>query len=211
MCGFTITNQKNIEIPNILKCRGPDNFSKIKFNDLSFNFARLKIRDLSDKSNQPLVNDRYIISFNGEILNTESLSKQFKLSGEFESDTLFLIEYLNKYKHDLSLFDLIRGFYSLVVYDKKNKNFLIARDYLGIKPLYLKKQDGIFEISSVPTRKFHKETNSENFNKLIKYRFLDYSTKNDLYEGIEIPPGFNKWLSLEEILDFNFVNFSFDR
>jgi len=74
---------------------------------------------LSDKSNQPLVNDRYIVSFNGEILNIEYLKKQFKISGKFESDTLFLIEYLNKYKHDLSLFDSIRGFYSLVVYDKK--------------------------------------------------------------------------------------------
>ena len=77
MCGFTISSQKNIEISEILKCRGPDNFSKVEFDDISFNFARLKIRDLSDKSNQPLVNDRYIVSFNGEILNIESLKKQW--------------------------------------------------------------------------------------------------------------------------------------
>ena len=80
MCGFTISNQKNIEISNLLKCRGPDNFTKIEFDDISFNFARLKIRDLSDKSNQPLVNDRYIVSFNGEILNIEYLKKQFKIT-----------------------------------------------------------------------------------------------------------------------------------
>tara|TARA_X000001036_G_scaffold285702_1_gene265448 strand:+ start:6687 stop:8402 length:1716 start_codon:yes stop_codon:yes gene_type:complete len=208
MCGFTISSQKNVEISEILKCRGPDNFSKIEFDDISFNFARLKIRDLSDKSNQPLVNERYIVSFNGEILNIESLKKQFKISGEFESDTLFLIEYLNKHKDELSLFDSIRGFYSLVVYDKKNKNFLIARDYLGIKPLYLEILDEEFTLSSVPTRKFHKELNSGNINKLITYRFLDYKTKNEIFDGIEIPPGFNKWLSLEEILNFNFINFN---
>ena len=115
MCGFTIGNQKNIEISNLLKCRGPDNFTKIEFDDISFNFARLKIRDLSDKSNQPLVNDRYIVSFNGEILNIESLKKQFKISGEFESDTLFLIEYLNKHKDNLSLFDSIKDFLLVVM------------------------------------------------------------------------------------------------
>lgn len=208
MCGFTISNQKNIEISNLLKCRGPDNFTKIEFDDISFNFARLKIRDLSDKSNQPLVNDRYIVSFNGEILNIEYLKKQFKISGKFESDTLFLIEYLNKYKHDLSLFDSIRGFYSLVIYDKKNEKFLIARDYLGIKPLYLKILDEEFTLSSVPTRKFHKEINSENINKLIKHRFVDYKTKSEIFDDIEIPPGFNKWLTLEEIVNFNFVNFN---
>lgn len=208
MCGFTISSQKNLDISEVLKRRGPDNFSKIEFDDINFNFARLKIRDLSDKSNQPLVNDRYIISFNGEILNIESLKKQFNISGEFESDTLFLVEYLNKQKDDLSLFDTIRGFYSMVVYDKKNKNFLLARDYLGIKPLYLEIIDKEFTLSSVPVRKFHKKINSENLNKLIKYRFLDYKTKNEIYDRIEIPPGFNKWLTQEEIGNFNFVNFN---
>jgi len=118
------------------------------------------------------------------------------------------MEYLNKHKDDLSFFDSIRGFYSLVVYDKKNKNFLVARDYLGIKPLYLKILDEEFTLSSVPTRKFHKEINSENINKLIKHRFVDYKTKSEIFDDIEIPPGFNKWLTLEEIINFNFVNFN---
>jgi len=163
---------------------------------------------LSDKSNQPLVNDRYIVSFNGEILNIEYLKKQFKISGKFESDTLFLIEYLNKYKHDLSLFDSIRGFYSLVVYDKKKWKIFDCKRLPWNKTFIFKILDEEFTLSSVPTRKFHKEINSENINKLIKHRFVDYKTKSEIFDDIEIPPGFNKWLTLEEIINFNFVNFN---
>ena len=96
----------------------------------------------------------------------------------------------------------------MVVYDKKNKNFLIARDYLGIKPLYLEILDEDFTLSSVPVRKFHKEIDAEDRNKLIKDRFLVYNTKNEIFDDIEIPPGFNKWLTLKEIINFNFVNFN---
>ena len=150
MCGFLITNFKNIKNQNkILHHRGPDNFRSFSIDGINFNFNRLKIVDLNNRSNQPFIYDKYILVYNGEIYNyLEIKEKLKKLNYKFKtsSDTeVLLFSYIQWGKKCLKMFE---GMFSFCIYDKSKKEFFIARDAFGIKPLFYYFNQKQFIISS---------------------------------------------------------------
>jgi asparagine synthase (glutamine-hydrolysing) len=123
--------------------RGPDSNGVWKEEDNKYitGFVRLAIRDLSPLGNQPMVSDcgNYVISFNGEIYNTEFL--KLKLSGfniQFKSttDTEVLL-YLLKHYSPNEILPILDGIFSFSFYDKVNHKLILARDKVGTKPLYV--------------------------------------------------------------------------
>lgn len=126
--------------------RGPD--AQGMWNDgLAYlGHRRLSIIDLSESGNQPMFSydKRYVIIYNGELYNYRELRLQLQraIQGTTEKPYFFntqtdteviLAAYLRWGKDCLQKFN---GMFAFAIYDKEEKTLFIARDRLGIKPLY---------------------------------------------------------------------------
>ena len=154
MCGiagiFNFDKSRiNPEVANIIKNslehRGPD-FSKVDFlaDNIALIHTRLSIIDLDSRSNQPMhSNDnRYSIVFNGEIYNYKEIRKELETKGVVFStggDTEVILEGYIKYGKDV--LHLLRGQFAFAIYDSLEESFFLARDRVGIKPLYFSIND----------------------------------------------------------------------
>lgn len=171
MCGFFSVLGNNLKIDKknffesskLISHRGPDD-KQFKFsNNFALSFYRLSLRDLSINGRQPMVSrcGRYMICFNGEIYNANYLKNKylsnFNLRGT--SDTEILIESFCKIKE--LIFSQLEGMFALLIYDYKENKSIIARDRIGIKPLYYNKSlDNLVVSSEIkPIIKFRKNKN----------------------------------------------------
>jgi asparagine synthase (glutamine-hydrolysing) len=121
-----------------LRHRGPDQQGIFSSNLFSFGAARLKIIDL-ESGNQPVLeNDGECgIVFNGEIYNHLELRGELeKLGHRFtsRSDTETALKAFLQW--DTGCFARFRGMFALAVWDLPQKRVVLARDRMGIKPLY---------------------------------------------------------------------------
>ncbi len=150
MCGFLIAYSKNNfktsqDIKNkfrlnlsLLNDRGPDETSVLEFKNFLIGFNRLNINNIKDGS-QPFVSKskRYLICFNGEIVNYKKLikfliKKKIKLYKESEAEVILALYLLYKNK----CLNYLKGMFSFVIIDKINETIFSATDRFGIKPLY---------------------------------------------------------------------------
>lgn len=117
--------------------RGPDAEGFYADDCVALGHRRLAIIDLSDASNQPFEDHqhRYRVIFNGEIYNFREIQNQlndypFKSTGDAE---VILAAY-DKWGPDC--LQLLKGMFAFVIWDTRDKILFIARDRLGVKPLY---------------------------------------------------------------------------
>ena len=121
--------------------RGPDGSGTASFESgqVRLGHVRLAIIDLTDTGAQPMYDDTRSVClvFNGEIYNFKTLRAQLVADGfQFRgtSDTEVL---LNLYLRDGDrLFEELDGIYAFALYDGRSQEVLLARDALGVKPLY---------------------------------------------------------------------------
>ena len=155
MCGILFTNDPNVnkkaflDALHTMKHRGPDapgGYVSYKDNQLGHN--RLKIIDLNNRSNQPLKskNKKYDIIFNGEIYNYNELAKKYKLEMITKSDTEVLLELYILLGPQM--LQELNGMFSLVIYNNQTSEIFVARDRLGIKPLYFTQKHNFITLSS---------------------------------------------------------------
>ncbi len=110
---------------------------------------RLKIIDLSEQANQPLVTEdsREALVYNGEIYNYKEISKKyFGEESLTSSDTITLWKYLRE-KQKVGLEEL-KGMYAFVYWNGKKNQLLVARDDFGVKPLCYYQDEQYLIISS---------------------------------------------------------------
>jgi asparagine synthase (glutamine-hydrolysing) len=146
MCGicgefkFNGKSFNDVKLTNLMSSisnRGRDSKGTFKNTDIFLGHHRLSIIDTSDKSNQPMVIENYVIVFNGIIYNYKDIRQKliakghiFKSTGDTEVVIRSYIEYGdNCVEH----FD---GVFSFCIYNLTKKNIFLARDRIGIKPLY---------------------------------------------------------------------------
>ena len=135
----------------IQKHRGPDDEGIFFDKTCVLGHRRLSIIDLSDAGHQPYISEdgRYILVYNGEIYNYIELRDELRDVGwSFKSQTdteVLLKAYLQYGKACLQKFN---GMFAFAVYDKLNKNLFLARDRVGIKPLYYMIKNSIFYFAS---------------------------------------------------------------
>ena len=152
MCGILFykgSKIKDVEFEvaaNSMQHRGPDYTGFYKQEDVKLAHNRLSIIDLTDKANQPFEMGDYIIIFNGEIYNYRELIKEHNLNVKTASDTEVVLMMFIKYGEKCLGF--FNGMFSLLIYNTSSKDFFVARDRLGIKPLYLANWNGELIISS---------------------------------------------------------------
>lgn len=98
---------------------------------------RLSIIDINARSNQPYFSDdkRYVLIYNGEIYNYKELASQYSIKLDHLSDTELLLKLSIKIGFEQALKQL-NGMFAYIILDTKTEALFVARDRLGIKPLY---------------------------------------------------------------------------
>lgn len=130
---------------NAMIHRGPDSdgiWTAIPDNrgrGLMMGHRRLSIMDLTSAAAQPMVDPvtGHVISLNGEIYNFVELRERLMASGqEFQStgDTAVMLRALGIHGHQA--LQMLRGMYAFGLWDPRSRKLMLARDPLGIKPLY---------------------------------------------------------------------------
>lgn len=122
--------------------RGPDDSGQFRSGTdpgILFGFRRLAILDLTADGHQPMVDEQRgnVIIFNGEIYNFAEIRRELEACGEnFRSkcDTEVLLLGYGRYGTDV--LRRIRGMFAFAIYDARQRVVFLARDRLGIKPLY---------------------------------------------------------------------------
>ena len=144
---------KNKFQKNLMKMvhRGPDDSGLFISDNIAFGHTRLSIIDLSECGHQPMIdsNDQYIIIYNGEIYNFQKIKKKLEKRGynfKSNSDTEVLLYGFIEYRE--KIVEKIKGMFSFAIYNKENKEIFLARDHMGIKPLYYFKDNNNFIFSS---------------------------------------------------------------
>ena len=140
---------KLTKLMNSIANRGNDSKGIYKEKNIFLGHHRLSIIDTSDKSNQPMKINDLVIIFNGVIYNYKNIRKNlitkghvFNSSGDTEVIIRSYIEYGSKCVNYLD------GVFSFAIYDTKKNNLFIARDRIGIKPLYYSLNQNVLRFSS---------------------------------------------------------------
>jgi len=145
MCGIAgiigNTEQKDETIKkmvDVITHRGPDEDGFYTDEDVAFGMRRLSIIDLGG-GKQPIESEdgNLSIVFNGEIYNYKELHEELTAKGHIfktNSDTEVIIHLFEQEGDEMV--KRLRGMFTFAIYDKKKKEFYIARDQFGIKPLY---------------------------------------------------------------------------
>ena len=124
-----------------LRHRGPDGDGR--FHDpeagIALGHTRLAIIDLSDAASQPMrsPDGRFVITFNGEIYNYRTLRDELISKGAVfasESDTEVLLQLFAR--DGIACLNRLIGIFAFAVWDAHERRLVLARDQLGIKPLY---------------------------------------------------------------------------
>jgi len=206
LCGITGFTTKNWAAPAerireataTLIHRGPDQQGVFQSNLFSMGATRLKIIDL-DSGNQPILTedgDTGIV-FNGEIYNHLELRAELeKLGHRFtsHSDTETVLRAFLQWDKDC--FSRLRGMFAVALWTKSRKRIVLARDRMGIKPLYIARiAEDLFFGSELKTLFVHPEIDRRlSLQGLDCYLALNYiPCPWTLVDGIEkLPPG--DWL-----------------
>jgi len=143
MCGICGFNwEDNSLLKKILKeieHRGIDDYGKFIDKNISLGHRRLSIIDLSKSGKQPMSNEdgTILITFNGEIYNFKELRKELeKKNHRFKSnsDTEVIIHLYEE--EGFNCLKKLNGMFAFCIYDSRKKILFLARDRVGIKPLY---------------------------------------------------------------------------
>jgi asparagine synthase (glutamine-hydrolysing) len=158
-----------------LKHRGPDGHGVWQGGQTTLVHTRLAILDLSEAGTQPMVFDggsrgsavrpagdssdghRQVLVFNGEIYNYLELRNELEAQGESfvgNSDTEVLLRLL--VREGEACLPKLAGMFAFAFWDEAAGSALLARDPLGIKPLYYRQEDGALAFAS-ETRVLRKE------------------------------------------------------
>lgn len=183
ICGFTYRDETLIKSMNdSISHRGPDDEGIYVSEGMSLGHRRLSIIDLSPLGHQPMSNeDKSLwIVFNGEIYNYEEIRQTLIDKGHTfrsHSDTETILNAYQEWGRDC--LGRLRGMFAFAIWDSKKKELFIARDRLGVKPLYYVEKGGsLFFASEI---KAFKETG-------IVENDLDYGAVN-LYFTFRFTPG----------------------
>jgi asparagine synthase (glutamine-hydrolysing) len=158
---------------------------------LGFGFRQLKIIDLSNKSHQPMsdLSQNYWIILNGEIYNYKEIrSELIRLGYTFfsNSDTEVV---LNAYKEwNAEALHKFNGMFALSIFDKVKNEVFIARDRLGIKPLYFHENNEQFIFAStiksiIDSKLYQPEINWEGLSQ--NFRFSIAQRPNTSFKNIK--------------------------
>ena len=147
---FKVLRPKILDMSKLVRHRGPDWSGIFSSENAIMAHERLAIVDPTS-GNQPLYSrdKRFVLAANGEIYNHKYLRSQLKDNYDFQTDSdceIILALYNEKGKNFL---DDLNGIFAFALYDTHKNEFFVARDHMGIIPLYYGwDRNGTFYVAS---------------------------------------------------------------
>jgi len=145
--------QRIIDMRDSMSHGGPDDAGLFVHGKLplAMGHRRLSLIDLSSNGHQPMheEDNNLTIVFNGEIYNYQELRKTLIHYGDtFQSntDTEVILKAYSRWGNDC--FELFNGMFAIVIWDQKKSRLVMARDHVGMKPLYYAKVGQTFTFAS---------------------------------------------------------------
>jgi len=215
MCGiagiFNYNSSEKIDeqsltgMSHILAHRGPDGEGLYVNGKIGLAHRRLAIIDLTENGSQPFISEdgRYVIIYNGEIFNFLELKSdlsKFNFRYRSDSDTEVLLYLYIQYGP--SILEKLNGMFAFAIWDNHEQSLFIARDRLGIKPVYYSDLSGTFMFASEQKALIKagvpKTVAEDEFQELLLYRFI--SGEKTLYKNIfKLLPGYYLFIKDERI------------
>ncbi|WP_394219869.1 asparagine synthase (glutamine-hydrolyzing) [Halobacillus trueperi] len=153
------------QMANTLQHRGPDDYQKWVEGPAAFGHQRLIVVDPAG-GKQPMIrkarDEEYILCYNGELYNTDDVRELLKAKGwtfQSHSDTeVVLVSYM---EWGTACVDYMNGIFAFSVWEKNRERLFLARDRLGVKPLfYSDRGDGVMFASEMKALLAHPEVTS---------------------------------------------------
>lgn len=134
--------------------RGPDQQGvwESPEDGVGLGFRRLAILDLTEEGHQPMISTsgRFALTFNGEVYNFGEIREHLFAQGHRfrgHSDTEVILAAFEEWGVEAS-FPRFNGMFALAVWDRREKTLVLARDRIGIKPLYVYQEHGYISFGS---------------------------------------------------------------
>lgn len=198
MCGISGFNFQDrdliLKMNESVKHRGPDDEGIYFDENISLGHVRLSIIDLSERARQPIWNEdkSLCIIYNGEIYNFQELRKRLQEKGHkfYSLSDTEVILHLYEEKGEKCLEDL-NGIFAFAIYNKNKNELFLARDRIGVKPLYYYFDGRKFifssEIKGILTHPIPRKVDKGALSHYFKIFFVPAPLT--LFEGIKkIPP-----------------------
>lgn len=177
--------------------RGPDGEGFWIDDHCALGFRRLKVIDLSPAGDQPMTNETgsLHIVFNGEIYNFCDLRGQLAAKGHVfrsQSDTEVLLHGYEEWGGE-GLLGKLRGMFAFALWDVGERRLFLARDPLGVKPLYLAERNGCILFASEPKAFFatglvEPKLDPSALHEALTYRYVP-APRSGFRDVEKLPPG----------------------
>ena len=183
ICGIISTENDYSKINSLVKRmtgelshRGPDDSGVFSKENYSLGHRRLSIIDLSNNAKQPMQDPRgYLITYNGELYNYKDIRNELESYGEkffSDSDTEVVLKSYIKWGPDC--LQKFNGMYAFGIYFSTDKSIFLARDRVGIKPLYYKTDEKSIYFSSELKPLITSNTQKNKLNLSLVEFYLNY-------------------------------------
>ena len=198
MCGIAgFINKNNLNqdkyinsIVESIKHRGPDEFGVFNENGICLLNTRLSIIDVAH-GHQPFVSDDkniYVVQ-NGEIYNYIEVQNELKDLGirfDTNSDTEVILKAYEKF--GIKCFEKFNGMFAIAIFDKIKNKLILARDRLGVKPLYIYQKNNELHFSSeiksfLSYENFDKKIDNQSIHNYLKFNYIPIP--NTIYKFVK--------------------------
>jgi asparagine synthase (glutamine-hydrolysing) len=180
----------------VLAHRGPDQCGSYTDESISLGHRRLSIIDLSEHGRQPMANEdgSVWVTYNGEIYNFQELRETLEAKGHtFRSrtDTEVIVHAYEEYGPDCV--QRFNGMFAFALWDRSRRELILARDRLGVKPLYYYLKDGTIVFASeikaiLQVPHLERQVNPQALYHYVGYEFVP-APDTILRHIYKLPPG----------------------
>lgn len=180
-------HQMNLKIAH----RGPDDQGVFLNEDIALGHQRLSILDTSKLGHQPMSSkdEKHWVVFNGEIYNFKSLRSELtQLGHHFKTNCDTEVVLTSYLQWGLKCFSKFSGMFSIAIYDQLKNKLVLARDRVGIKPLYYYSKNGCLVFSSelkaiLEHPEVNKEIDTNGVISFLKYRYVQ--SNECIWKGVK--------------------------
>ena len=181
ICGFLGLNDEELlrRMCKVIAHRGPDDEGIYLHENVGLGHRRLSIIDLT-KGHQPMFNEDGSIAvvFNGEIYNYLDIKRDLEKKGHVfntSCDTEVLIHLYEEYRGNCV--NYLNGMFAFAIWDNNRRELFLARDRLGIKPLYYAEINGKLLFASeikaiLQYNSYERQVNYKGIDKLLTFGFI---------------------------------------
>lgn len=194
---------------NSIKHRGPDGSGTYVSEKIQLVHARLSLVDLENGA-QPIEFENLVIVFNGEIYNHKDLRVMLTSKGysfTTQSDTEVVIKLYHLFGYEFVKY--LNGIFSICIYNKVTNETIFARDYFGVKPLYVFNSNEHFVFASefkaiIDFLRNNSISYCFNNDALVEFLVTGYISSNQLVEDIYSLPSGNVFSLIDGKLNLKY-------